>query len=110
MSYFRTVMYVLKHHSDTLKLKNANGFKTGEFVGMNIVAGGTQPTYTKNEAFYKIERTNTWGDLCMFIGIFIFYNQFLPLYYMDIRPWRYIFVKKTPTSKTTPKGGYGTGA
>ena len=30
----------------------------------------------------------------MLIGIFGFYIQFLPLYDLDIRPWRYMFSKK----------------
>ena len=42
---------------------------------------------------HKLELPNTWGDLCMPIGIFGFYSHFLTLYDLDIRPWRYICVK-----------------
>ena len=58
---------------------------------MDLVAGGTKPAQSKNEAFAKIERPNTWGDLHMLIGIFGFYSQFLTLYEMDISICRYIF-------------------
>ena len=54
-----------------------------------MASGGTQPAQSKNEAFEKLERPNTLADLCMLIGIFGFYSQFLPLYDLDIKPWRY---------------------
>ena len=59
-----------------------------------MAEGGTQPAQSKNEAFSKIERPNTWGNLRMLIGLFVFYCQFFPLYYLDIRTWRYIFLKQ----------------
>ena len=57
---------------------------------MDVVSGGTQPAQSKNEAFDKLEKPNTWGDFRMLVGIFGLYSQFLPLYKLDIRPWRYI--------------------
>ena len=57
---------------------------------MDVASGGTQPAQSKNEAFTKIDRQNTWGYIRMLIGIFVFYRQFLPLYELYIIPWRYV--------------------
>ena len=89
LDYSRTVLNVLKHHCATLKLKKYKWFQDRcKFVGMYVSEGGTQHAQSKNETFSKLEQPNTWGDLCMLIGIFGFYIQFLPLYEVDIRPWR----------------------
>ena len=58
---------------------------------MYVEAGGTKLAQSKNEAFDKLERPNTWGDLRMIIGIFRFYIQFLPLNDLETIPWRYIW-------------------
>ena len=87
LAYFRTVLDVLEHHNATLKLKNCKWFQDRcDFVWIDVAAGGTQPEQSKNEAFSKIERPSTWGDLCMLIGILGFYSQLLTLYKMEIRP------------------------
>ena len=59
---------------------------------MDVDFSGTQPLQSKNEAFSKLEQSNTWGDLRILIGLFVFYKQLLPLYEMYIRPWRYILL------------------
>ena len=93
LDYFRTVLDVLKHHRATLKLKKCKCFQDScKFVGMDVAEDGTQPAQSKNEAFAKIERPNTWGDLLMLIGLFGFYSQFFPLHDLEIRPWRYILL------------------
>ena len=52
LDYFRRVLDVLKNHSATLKLKRCKLFQDRcKFVGMDVAAGGTQPTQSKNEAF-----------------------------------------------------------
>ena len=66
---------------------------------MDVAAGGTYTTHSKNEAFSKKWKPNTWGDLHMLIGIFLFYSQSLTLYELNIRPWVYIFIKTRPTRK-----------
>ena len=92
LEYFRTVVDVMKHHQNTLKLKKCKWFQDRcEFVGMDVVAGVTQPAHSKNEVFVNIERHTTLVDLCMIIGIFVLYIQFFPVYDLDIRPCRYIF-------------------
>ena len=111
LDYLRTVLDVLKHQRDILKLKKCKWFQDKcEFVGMDVAEDGTQPAQSKNEAFAEIERPNTWGDLRMLIVIFGLYSQFLPLYNLDIRPWRYIFVKLASTRDTISKGGDGNNA
>ena len=70
---------------------------------MDVVAGGTQPAQSKNEAFDKLEKPSTRGDFCMLVGILGLYSQFLPLYNLDIRPWRYIFSEQTQTGKLSRK-------
>ena len=95
LSYFRKVLNVIKHHFDTIKLKKCKWFQYRcKFVGIDVETGVTQPARSINEAFAKLERPNTWGDLHMLIGLFGFYSQFLTPYELDIRPWRYIFSKQ----------------
>ena len=87
LDYFRTGLYALKHHQAKLKMKNRKWFQERcKFLGMGVAAGGTQPAQSKNEAFTKLERPNTWGDLCMIIELFGFYRNFLPLDDLDIIP------------------------
>ena len=75
LAYFRTVLDVLKHHHDTLKLKKCKWFQDKcKFLGMEVAAGGTKYKQSKNEAFSKLEKPNTWGDLHMIIGILGFYS------------------------------------
>ena len=104
LDYFRIFLDVLKHHRSTLKLEKRKWFHDRcKFVGMDVAAGGTQPAHSKNEDFSKLERPNTRGYLCMLIGIFGFYSQFLPLYELKIIPWRYIFVKEYSNRGTISK-------
>ena len=56
LAYLRTVVDVLTHHRDTLKIKKCRWFQDRcEFVGMDVAAGETKPAQSKNEAFSKIE-------------------------------------------------------
>ena len=57
---------------------------------MDVALGETQPAQSQNEASAKLDQPNTWRDLLKLIGIFGFYSQFLPLYDLHIRPWKYI--------------------
>ena len=66
---------------------------------MDVAEGGTKHAHSKNEAFDKLDQSNTWGDLQMNISIFVFYSQFLPLYDMDTRTWSYIFSKQPQPGK-----------
>ena len=56
LNYFRTVLYVIKHHPAALNSKNCKWFQDRcEFVGIDVAAGQTQPVQSKNEAFSKLE-------------------------------------------------------
>ena len=97
LQYFRTVLDVLQHHRDTLKLKKCKWFQDRcEFVGMDVAAGGTKPAQSKSDTFAKLGKPHTWGDLRMIIGMFGFYSKFLPLYELDIKPWRHILSRQPP--------------
>ena len=68
LDYFRTVLNSLKHHRATLKLKKCKWFQDRcEFVGMDVAAGETQPEQSKSETFYKLDRPNTQGGVCIII-------------------------------------------
>ena len=60
---------------------------------MDMGGGGTQPVYSKNDTFFKLERPNTWGYMFMNIGLFELYIQFTLIYEFEIGPWRYILSK-----------------
>ena len=60
LSYFRTVLNFLKHHRATLKMKKCKWFQDRcEFVGIDVSAGGIQPTQSKTEYFSKLEQPNS---------------------------------------------------
>ena len=100
LAYLRTVLDVLKQHHTTIKLKKCKYFQNRcKFVGMDLADSGTQTAQSKNEAFSKLEWKNTRGYLHMLIGIFGFYIQYLPLYDLDIRRWRYILSKQPQLGK-----------
>ena len=83
------VLHVLKHHRATLKLKTCKWVQDSyKFVEMYVEAGETQYAQSKNEAFSNIEQPKTLGGIRMIVGIFGLYSHFLPLYEMDIRPFR----------------------
>ena len=49
LSYFRTIIYVLKQHCDRLNLKKCKWFQDRfKFVGMHMVEGVTKHEHTKN--------------------------------------------------------------
>ena len=104
LAYFRTVLDDLKHHHATLKLKICKWFQDRcEFLGVDFTVGGTQPVHSKNEAFAKLEKPNTWGDLCMLISLFGLYRKFLNLYEMGIRTCSYILSKYPQPGKLSRK-------
>ena len=72
---------------------------------MDMASCGTQPVQSKNEAFDKLERPNTWGDLCVPIGIFGFYSKLFTLYQLYIRLWRYILPKQPQPGTVYQKEG-----
>ena len=70
LDYLKTVMDFLKYHRATLKLKKCKWFQDRcEFVGMDVAAGETQPEQSKSETFYKLDRPNTRGGVCIIIDL-----------------------------------------
>ena len=53
----------------------------GHFIRCN-----TTVTF-ENDSFAKPEIPNTWGYLCMIIGLFGFYSHLFSLYELDVWPW-----------------------
>ena len=52
MEYFITVVDLLKHHCNTSNLNNCKWFQYKyKFVGMDMVAGETQPAHSQNDTF-----------------------------------------------------------
>ena len=79
LAYFRTVLDFIKHHHATLKLKKVQMFSGQVQVFRYGRDSKWNTTRTvQNEAFAKLERPDTWGDLRMIIGIFKFYSQLCP--------------------------------
>ena len=71
LAYFITVLGILKNHHATMKLNKCEWFQDKyEFVVMYTADVGTQASKSKNDAFYKLEKLNTWVYLCILIVIF----------------------------------------
>ena len=70
---------------------------------MDLETGGKQPEWSKIDAFAKLEKSNTCVDLRIIIGILGLYSQFLPLYELNIQPWRYILSKMPQPGKLSQK-------
>jgi hypothetical protein len=102
LKYFCTVLDVLKHHRATINLKKCKFMRDRcEFVGVDIVAGGNKPAEWKYAAFEALGRPNTFGDLCMLIGLFGFYSKHLSLYEPQIAPWRSILAQQPKPGEFT---------
>eukprot|EP00957_Ditylum_brightwellii_P168914 12856962-Ditylum_brightwellii.AAC.1 len=61
---------------------------------MDVGQGGNRPARSKTAAFEKLQRPKTWTDLRMLVGVFGFYSKHLPLYELEIQPWRGILLKQ----------------
>ena len=51
-----------------------------EFVGVDITPKGNSPARSKFPAFEKLPQPETWADLQILIGMFGFYQEFIPLF------------------------------
>eukprot|EP00957_Ditylum_brightwellii_P129685 9892764-Ditylum_brightwellii.AAC.1 len=96
LRYFRIVLEVFQHHRATVKLQKCRWFQSQcKFVGIDVCAGGNKPAASKYEAFKQLQRPNRWADLWMLIGVFGFYSRHLPLYELDLGPWRAILARQS---------------
>jgi hypothetical protein len=58
-----------------------------EFVGIDVLPDGNTVTQSKCDAFDKLVRPTLFTDLWLIIGMFGFYQNFLPNYELHITPW-----------------------
>ena len=102
IKYFECVLKVLLHYRCTAKLKKCRFLPSiAEFVGLDVHPEGNAPTRSKNEAFRKLGKPDTFTDLNMLIGCFGFYQEHIPLYEVRIKRWRDLQKLRPPTG--TPK-------
>ena len=89
MAYFECALEILQHHRVTVKLKKCKFLHPIiEFVGVDITPNGNSPARSKFPAFEKLPPPETWADLRILIGMFGFYQEFIPLFQTRIAPWR----------------------
>ena len=89
LAYFDCALEVLLHHRVTIKLKKCKFLHPIlEFVGVDIKPNGNSPARSKFPAFEKLPAPETWADLRILIGMFGFYQEFIPLFQTRIAPWR----------------------
>ena len=89
LAYFRCCLEVLQFHRVTVKLRKCR-FLSGdtEFAGVDITNEGNKPAKSKEESFANMSRPTNWTDLRTLIGMFGFYQEWIPLYEFRIAPWR----------------------
>ncbi len=102
LRYFRAVVDTLKHYRASIKLRKCSWFHGSvEFVGIDVGADGNRPAQSKHEAFEKLPRPARWADLRMVIGMIGFYSRWMPLFELDIQPWRDILAQQPRPGETT---------
>ena len=88
-AYFRCALDVLLKYRVTIRLKKCQWLPpTIEFVGIQLGPNGNSPAQSKFPAFAKLPPPNTFGDLRILIGMFGFYQEYIPLFQTRIAPWR----------------------
>ena len=93
LNYFQAVLDILKHYRATINLKKCKWFQDRcEFVGVDVGAKGNSPAHSKFDAFEKLGRPRTWSDIRMLIGVFGFYSKHLPMFELEISPWRKVLM------------------
>ena len=89
LAYFECALEILLHHRVTVKLKKCKFLHPiMEFVGIDLTPDGNSPAQSKFPAFEKLPPPETWADLRILIGMFGFYQEFIPLFQTRIAPWR----------------------
>ena len=68
-----------------------------------MVAGEVQSAQYKNDTFTNLDKPNTWVDMRIIIGLFLFDRRYFPLYELDILPGRSI-LSEHPQPKNVSKG------
>ena len=105
LRYFEAVLQILQYYRVTVKLRKCRFIQTkAEFVGMDILSQGNTPAKSKDEAFQKMIYPRSFTDLWGFIGFVGFYQEFIPLYEVQINPFRKLLLKECHTSRIYVRG------
>jgi hypothetical protein len=97
IEYFTVVLEVLQHYQVTVKLCKSRFVQQAvKFVGMDILAKGNSPAKSKEEAFHKMTYPKSFAGLQGSIGFIGFYQDFIPLYKVQIHPFREL-LKEAPS-------------
>jgi hypothetical protein len=95
LRYFKCILEVLMHYQATINLRKCKWFQDKcEFVGVDVCSGGNRPAPSKFAAFEKLGPPQTWSGIRMLIGVFGFYSKHIPLFELELGPWREILVKQ----------------
>ena len=104
LKVFRIVLQTLIHYQVTVKLKKCKFLEPSlEFVGIDVSPHGNSPAKTKLNDFRKLAPPQTWGDLRMAIGLFGFYQEWIPLFEARIRPYRKLQQGQPKPGMLTPQ-------
>ena len=80
MKYVQCALDILLIHRATIKLKKCLFLPpTIEFVGIQLQPDGNAPAQSKFPAFEKLPPPETFSDLRILIGMFGFYQEYIPL-------------------------------
>eukprot|EP00957_Ditylum_brightwellii_P111901 8533594-Ditylum_brightwellii.AAC.1 len=106
LMYFRGILDRLKHYHTTVNLQKCKWFQDHcEFIGIDVDQGSNYPARSKQDVFWAIAPPIAWADPWMFIGMFGFYSKQLPLYKLQIIPWRTVLANKPKPDKLSQLKG-----
>ena len=95
LRYFKCILEVLMYYRETINLRKCKWFQDKcEFVGVDVCAGGNRPAHSKFAAFEKLGPPQSWSDIRMLIGMCGFYSKHIPLFELELGPWREILTKQ----------------
>ena len=93
LHYSQAVLDILKHYHATINLKKCKWFQDKcEHAGVDVGTKENIPAHSKFEVFAKLGRPRTWSDIRMLIGVFGFYSKHIPMFEIEIYPWRKVLM------------------
>jgi hypothetical protein len=72
-------------------------------VGIDVLPDGNTVARSKCDAFDKLVQPTLFTDLRLIIGMFSFYQNFLPNYELCITPWRVLLKNEPNPPHSIPK-------
>ena len=95
MAYFVSILKVLVHYQVTINLRKGRFLpKRAEFVGVDVLPNGNSPAESKYSGIDKLGNPKNFSDIRAIIGIFGFYQQWIPHYEDEIAIFRDILLTK----------------